>query len=160
MEKEKKKPIKVSDLKKALRIFSYIKPFRWLFSLGFFFLILTALASLAFPKLIAQLMASTPETLSANITILVILLVSQAIAGFFRIVIFVNVTEKSLAHIRQDVYNRLIRLPMSFFSEKRVGELNSRIASDTSQIQETLTSTLAEFFRQISMVIGGIAIEI
>ena len=103
-------------------------------------------------------MSSSPETLNTNITILIILLVGQAIAGFFRIVIFVNVTEKSLAHIRQDVYNRLIKLPMSFFAEKRVGELNSRIASDTSQIQETLTSTLAEFFRQISMVVGGIAI--
>ena len=34
---------------------------------------------------------------------------------------------------------------MSFFSAKRVGELNSRVASDTSQIGETLTTTLAEF---------------
>jgi ABC-type multidrug transport system fused ATPase/permease subunit len=47
---------------------------------------------------------------------------------------------------------------MTFFNEKRVGELNSRIASDTAQIQETLTSTLAEFLRQVSMIVGGIAI--
>ncbi len=157
-EEKKKKAIKVSDLKKAMRIFTYIKPFRLMFSIGFFFLFITMLASLAFPKLLSDLMSATPENLGTRVLLLVGVLVFQAIAGFFRIMIFVNVTEKSLAKIRQDVYSHLIRLPMSFFSEKRVGELNSRIASDTAQIQETLTSTLAEFLRQMSMVVGGIAI--
>jgi ABC-type multidrug transport system fused ATPase/permease subunit len=158
MENEKKKRINAADLKKALRIFTYIKPFKYKFSIGFLFLAITALASLAFPKYLSQLMSSDPDTLARNFGILVFLLFIQSISSFFRILIFVNVTEKSLAHIRQDVYKHLIKLPMSFFAEKRVGELNSRIASDTSQIQETLTSTLAEFFRQIAMIAGGITI--
>jgi ABC-type multidrug transport system fused ATPase/permease subunit len=158
MENEKTKSIKPSDLEKAFRIFAYIKPFRVKFSIGFLFLFITALASLAFPKYLSQLMSSDVNTLSRNLGILVVLLVIQSIASFFRILIFVDVTEKSLAHIRQDVYKHLIQLPMSFFAEKRVGELNSRIASDTSQIQETLTTTLAEFFRQIAMIVGGITI--
>lgn len=159
MEEEKKrKAIKVSDLKKAMRIFTYIKPFRVKFSIGFFFLLITMVASLAFPKLLSDLMSASQENLGSRVALLAGVLVFQAVAGFFRILIFVDVTEKSLAKIRQDVYTHLIRLPMSFFSEKRVGELNSRIASDTAQIQETLTSTLAEFLRQISMVVGGIAI--
>ena len=158
IEEKKRKGIKVSDLKKAMRIFTYIKPFRLKFSIGFFFLLITMVASLAFPKLLSDLMSATPENLGGRVGLLAGVLVFQAIAGFFRIMIFVDVTEKSLAKIRQDVYSHLIRLPMSFFSEKRVGELNSRIASDTAQIQETLTSTLAEFLRQISMVVGGIAI--
>lgn len=157
-EEKKKKRIKASDLKKALRIFKYLRPFRWLFSLGFFFLLITMVASLAFPKLLSNLMNASPDDLSEKVTLLAGLLVFQAIAGFFRIMIFVNVTERSLAHIRQDVYRHLIRLPMTFFNEKRVGELNSRIASDTAQIQETLTTTLAEFLRQVSMIVGGIAI--
>jgi ABC-type multidrug transport system fused ATPase/permease subunit len=47
---------------------------------------------------------------------------------------------------------------MSFFSQKRVGELNSRISSDITQIQDTLTSTIAEFLRQFILIIGGIAL--
>lgn len=158
MEKEKKKRVRFADLKKAFRIFTYIKPFRIKFSIGFLFLFITALASLAFPKFLSQLMSSDVDTLSRNLGILVVLLVVQSVASFFRILIFVDVTEKSLAHIRQDVYKHLIQLPMSFFAKKRVGELNSRIASDTTQIQETLTTTLAEFFRQIAMIVGGITI--
>jgi len=158
MENEKKQRVRFVDLKKAFRIFAYIKPFRIKFAIGFLFLFVTALASLAFPKFLSQLMSSDVDTLSRNLGILVLLLIVQSIASFFRILIFVNVTEKSLAHIRQDVYKHLIQLPMSFFAEKRVGELNSRIASDTAQIQETLTTTLAEFFRQIAMIVGGITI--
>lgn len=158
MEKEQKKKITSGDLKKALRIFAYIKPFKIKFSIGFLFLLITALASLAFPKLLSQLMASNPETLANNLGMLITLLIIQAIASFFRILLFVDVTQKSLAHIRQDVYQHLIRLPMMFYSEKRVGELNSRISADTTQIQDTLTTTLAEFFRQIAMIVGGITI--
>ncbi len=158
MEKEKKKSIRFDDLKKAARLFSYIKPFRFRFFIGFLFLVITALAALAFPKLLSMLMSSSPENLTYNLWLMVGVLAIQAVASFFRIVIFVNVTEKSLANIRQDVYKQLIQLPMSFFSEKRVGELNSRISSDTTQIQETLTTTFAEFFRQIAMVVGGITI--
>jgi ABC-type multidrug transport system fused ATPase/permease subunit len=69
----------------------------------------------------------------------------------------VNVTEKTLAVIRQETYAHLIKLPMNFFSKRRVGELNSRIASDISLLQETFTTDLAEFIRQILIVIGGIA---
>jgi ABC-type bacteriocin/lantibiotic exporter with double-glycine peptidase domain len=46
---------------------------------------------------------------------------------------------------------------MSFFSQKRVGELNSRISSDITQIQDTLTSTIAEFLRQL-LIVGGVAL--
>jgi ABC-type multidrug transport system fused ATPase/permease subunit len=45
---------------------------------------------------------------------------------------------------------------MNFFSKRRVGELNSRIASDISLLQETFTTDLAEFLRQVLIVIGGI----
>src|SRR5690606_3507272 len=49
-------------------------------------------------------------------------------------------------------------LPITFFNQKRVGELNSRISSDISLLQETFTTTLAEFIRQLVIIFGGIAI--
>jgi ABC transporter fused permease/ATP-binding protein len=156
-EKQKKRGIKGSDLKKAMRVFSYLKPYKYLYSLGIAFLLITALASLAFPALISRLFSSDAISITQNMTLLVVLLLVQATAGFFRILIFVKVTERSLAQIRKEVFTKLIQLPMSYFSEKRVGELNSRVSSDTTQIQETLTSTLAEFVRQIVMIVGGIA---
>jgi ABC-type multidrug transport system fused ATPase/permease subunit len=44
---------------------------------------------------------------------------------------------------------------MNFFENRRVGELNSRLSADLSQIQDTMTTTLAEMIRQIILMIGG-----
>jgi ABC-type multidrug transport system fused ATPase/permease subunit len=84
----------------------------------------------------------------------------QSFVSFFRIKLFVEVAEKSLADIRRDTYFKMITLPMNFFANRRVGELNSRISSDLSQIQDTLTTTLAEMIRQIILLIGGICVLI
>ena len=89
---------------------------------------------------------------------LVGILFMQSIFSFFRLSLFVNFTENTLANLRLALYSNLVKLPMSFFSQKRVGELNSRISSDITQIQDTLTSTIAEFLRQFILIIGGIAL--
>ena len=151
---------KKTSLKRASRLFQYIKPYRIEFSFGLFFLLLSTTASLIFPALMGNLVDSASDKLVNNINqiaiALLVLFALQAIFSYFRIVLFVNVTEKTLAVIRQETYAHLIKLPMNFFSKRRVGELNSRIASDISLLQETFTTDLAEFLRQVLIIIGGI----
>ena len=151
---------KKTSIKRASRLFQYIKPFRIEFSFGLFFLLLSTAASLIFPALMGNLVDSASDKLVNNINqiaiALLVLFALQAIFSYFRIVLFVNVTEKTLAVIRQETYAHLIKLPMNFFSKRRVGELNSRIASDISLLQETFTTDLAEFLRQVLIIIGGI----
>lgn len=153
-----KKRFGFKDMKQLLRLFVYLRPHRLLWSVGFFFLLVTMGTSLLFPKLLGGLMSATPETLGTQLLMLFGVLAIQSVAGFFRLVIFVKVTEKALAELRTQLYNHLVRLPMAFFNAKRVGELNSRVASDTAQVGETLTTTFAEFLRMVSMVVGGILI--
>ena len=63
--------------------------------------------------------------------------------------------------IRKDTYQHILSLPMSYFTSKRVGELNSRISSDISQIQETFTIVIAELIRQsLTLIIGITALTL
>ncbi|MEY3085620.1 MAG: hypothetical protein RL037_1800 [Bacteroidota bacterium] len=80
----------------------------------------------------------------------------QSLFSFLRVVLFNNVTENALRDLRNDAFQRLIFMPMDFFNENKVGELTSRISSDITQIQETLRTTIAELFRQVIMIGGGI----
>ncbi|OYD44003.1 ABC transporter ATP-binding protein [Sphingobacterium cellulitidis] len=151
-------------LKKALQIFSYIKPFKWKFILGMIFLILSSLTMLTFPALLGAMIDAAQGRqkypwLAGSVMYIggvsLIILSFQSIISFFRIRLFVEIAEKSLANIRKDTYHRLITLPIDFFANRRVGELNSRLSSDLSQIQDTMTTTLAEILRQaISLCFG------
>lgn len=151
-----------NSLQKALRIFKYAKKHKWKFFIGLVFLLLTSATALAFPKLMGMLVdcVTNKNLARANEIALGLMgiLVLQAIFSFFRISLFVNFTENSLSNIRFALYENLVKLPMSFFSQKRVGELNSRISADISQLQDTFTTTIAEFLRQLILIIGGFII--
>ncbi len=155
-----KSKITVSSLNKAVLIFQYAGNHRWKFYVGLFFLLLTGGTALAFPKLMGMLIdcVKNKDNEQANFIAfgLVIILLMQSLFSFFRLSLFVNFTENTLANLRLALYSNLVKLPMTFFSQKRVGELNSRISSDITQIQDTLTSTIAEFLRQFILIIGGV----
>jgi ABC-type multidrug transport system fused ATPase/permease subunit len=86
------------------------------------------------------------------------ILILQAIFSFFRVYLFAQVSERVAADMRRQVYEKFISLPIPFFEQRRVGELISRITSDVSDIQETMSITLAEFVRQIATFTVGIGI--
>lgn len=155
-----KSKITASSLTKATLIFQYAGNHRWKFYVGLVFLLLTGATALAFPKLMGMLIdcVKNKDNAQANYIALglVVILFFQSIFSFFRLSLFVNFTEHTLANLRLALYSNLVKLPMSFFSQKRVGELNSRISSDITQIQDTLTSTIAEFLRQFILIIGGV----
>ena len=152
--------ITASSLQKAIVIFKYAGNHRWKFSVGLVFLLFTGATALAFPKLMGMLIdcVKNKNNDQANMIAggLILILFLQSIFSFFRLYLFVNFTEHTLANLRVSLYSNLVKLPMSFFSQKRVGELNSRISSDITQIQDTLTSTIAEFLRQFILIIGGV----
>lgn len=154
-----KAKITASSINKAKIIFKYAGNNTWKFYLGLLFLLLTSVTALAFPKFMGMLVDCVNKKDSAlanQIALgLALVLVLQSIFSFFRLSLFVNFTENTLANVRLALYTNLVKLPMSFFSQKRVGELNSRISNDISQIQDTLTTTIAEFLRQFILIIGS-----
>ncbi len=154
-------------LRKVSRLMAYLKPYRGMFIAALLFLFLSSLVGLAFPLLIKSLIDTAqgrhtfgllPATIGGIFLFSIAILLGQAFVSFFRILWFVNVAERSLADIRRDTYFKLITLPMNFFSNRRVGELNSRISADLSQIQDTLTTTIAELIRQSLLFVGGLAL--
>ncbi len=162
MSEVEKRKITKTGLVNALKLYHYIKPFQKEYLLGIIFLLGSSLGNLVFPKLLGEMVNSaievSPDKMNRVALILAAVLVLNAVFSYFRVVLFNNVTEKALAFLRQDTYNHLIRLPLRFFEQRRVGELNSRISSDITLLQETLTSTLAELIRQIVIIIGGITL--
>lgn len=181
--KQKEEGVKVKitkeSLKEALVLFTYLKPYRTKFILSMLFIALSAFTTSLFPfflgKMIdaaapgssAGMMGGAPSmieglglkdvkwTLNFTLVLIFVQLGFQTIFSFMRVYLLTEVGEKSLADMRKDVYSKLLSMPMSYFTEKRVGELSNRISSDLSQIQDAISFTLAEFLRGIfTLVIG------
>jgi ABC-type multidrug transport system fused ATPase/permease subunit len=154
-----KAKITANSLNKAKIIFKYAGKNRWKFYVGLIFLLLTSVTALAFPKFMGMLVDCVNKkngALANQIALgLGLVLLLQSVYSIFRLSLIVNFTENTLANVRLALYTNLVKLPMSFFSQKRVGELNSRISNDIGQIQDTLTTTIAEFLRQFILIIGS-----
>jgi len=160
-----KAKINKQTIKTASGLLSYLRPYRWKFVIGLIFLLLSSLTGLAFPALLGAMIDVAkgdsprwfiPNSINAIGVVSFIILFFQSFVSFFRIRLFVEVAEKTIADIRRNTYFKLITLPMDFFASRRVGELNSRLSADLSQIQDTITTTLAEMVRQVILLVGGI----
>ncbi len=154
-----KSKITASSLNKAKIIFKYAENHKWKYYVGLVFLLLTSITALAFPKFMGMLVDCVNKkdiSLANKIALgLMLSLILQSVFSYFRIYLFVNFTENTLANLRVKLYTNIIKLPMSFFSQKQAGELNSRISTDISQISDLLATTIAEFLRQIILIIGS-----
>lgn len=149
-------------------MFSYILPYRLIFFTGMVFLVLSTLTSLGFPYILGQLIDSATgseedvllqalDNIDEIAILLGLLIAGQMVFSFLRVYTFSVVTQKAMADIRRDLYKRLIHLPVVFFEKRRVGELTSRITADVGQLQSVMSVSLAEFFRQLVTLVGGIA---
>lgn len=165
-----KSKINLTSLKKSFKLFNYMsKTNKWLFLLGTIFLGITAGASILFPKLLGDMMdgvfvykqggvstAPSLEKLTKVAELFVYLFIIQAVFSFLRIAIYVRVTENMTFGLRTDLFKSVIAQNMEFHSQNRVGDLLSRFSSDIAQIQDTFTTNIAMFIRQLLVMIGGI----
>ena len=169
-EQEEKPKFNRDAYRRARRIFAYMRPYRGRYIFGMVLLFLTSVVFLVFTLLIRYLVDSTgiqenvevevPFGLELNDIGLALLglLVFQAVVSYARVYLFIWVTEHTLADVRKAVFRNLISLPMTFFAENSSGELNSRMASDITQIQDAFTTTLSEIIRQSLIIIGSIVV--
>lgn len=163
LEESEKRAMNLSSLKKLSGIFRFVLPYRSTFGLGLVSLALSSGTLLSFPFFAGKLLDVAQgkpvpyfSTINQIALALIGILAIQSIFSFTRVYTFTIVSEKTLADLRQAVYQKIIWLPMSFFDSRRVGELISRITSDVSTLQDTFTFTLAELLRQVLVLLIGI----
>lgn len=161
---EEKRKLSKDNFRKLYGIFRYVIPYRTPFIFGLIFLVVGSFLLLAFPLLAGKLIdvASGKGRWILNdinsITLcLVAVLFLQSVFSFFRVYLFAQVSERAMADVRHDLYQKMVGLPMLFFDKHRTGDLMSRMSSDVALLQTTFSTTLAEVIRQIVTLVVGIA---
>jgi ATP-binding cassette subfamily B protein len=118
---------------------------------------------LATTKLFAGVVAKIQGVPGAGIDfayilhILVILAVLYTVSSFFFYIqqyIMATVAQKTVYQLRQDVYEKLNRLPLKFFDSRPHGEIMSRAVNDMDNISTTLQQSLTQLITSAATLVG------
>jgi ATP-binding cassette, subfamily B, bacterial len=151
------------SFREGMKMFEFIRPYKWSFILGLVIIFLSSLTFMLFlylPGEMVDIMQNKSKhgwTMDNIKVMLFALFVLQGIMSYARVMLFARVSESGLADLRLALYRKMMSLPISFFEASRVGELVSRVTADTEKLYNTFSVTLAEFIRQIIVLVVGIA---
>jgi subfamily B ATP-binding cassette protein MsbA len=134
-------------------------------TVAFVCLVASASIALAFPQIVRHLLDAafidTDAGLLNKIALgLLGLFAIQAVLNFVQVYFLTSTSELVIAQLREDLFAHLVRLSPGFFTERRTGELTSRLSADTTVLQTVLSYNLSEFARQTLFLIGGIILLI
>ena len=146
----------------ALRpLLSRMRPYRVQIALASIALLVSAGITLAFPLVVRYLLdaafvrANAPA-LNRIALILVGLFAAQGLLNFGQVWVLTAAAERIVAKLRDDLFAHLVRLSPGFFTERRSGELTSRLATDVTLLQSVMTYQATELSRQVLFLLGGV----
>ncbi|MCE5173400.1 ABC transporter ATP-binding protein/permease [Paenibacillus profundus] len=93
-----------------------------------------------------------------QIGMLVIAFVIQAAASGLSIYLLNRVGHRVVANLRDQLWNKLLRLPISYYDKHDTGETLSRVTNDTSVVKELITEHLAGCLTGVISIIGSVTI--
>lgn len=143
------------------RLLPLLRPYRARLAAAFVCLVVAAAAGLVFPLVLRYLLDAAFELKdrsSLNRVALVLLGVFavQGLMNFTQVFLLSATTERIIATLREQTFAHLIRLSPAFFTERRTGELTSRLSSDLGLLQSLMGTWVSELSRQSLFLIGGI----
>jgi ATP-binding cassette, subfamily B, bacterial MsbA len=124
-------------------------------------LLLATAIGLAFPLVVRELLDSAFLAGDAYLLNLIALgllglFAVQAVINFGQSYLTASVSERVVADLRVDLFRSLVHQSPGFFDQRRVGELTSRISSDTGLVQGILRFGVPELVRQGVFLVGAL----
>lgn len=152
------------QLGQLTRLFGFLRPYRWWLAAAIFGVTVASALGLVFPLIMGGLVdtaigeEATTESLDRIALLLFGVFFAQAVFNYLRAYALGVVGEGVVADLRRAVYERIVRLPVPFFDQRRTGEITSRLTSDASVIQTTVSTSVAQALSQGITLIGGVAL--
>ncbi len=142
-----------------------LSPYASRLAVAFVFLLVAAAAGLVFPAVLRYLLDAAFEhgdrlALDRIALGLLGVFAVQGMANYIQVRLLSSSTERIIATLREQTFAHLIRLSAAFFTERRTGELTSRLSSDLALLQSLLGTWLSEFSRQTLFLLGGVGMMV
>ncbi len=153
-----------SELAQVRRLFAFARPYRKRISAATVAVAFASGLGLVFPRIMGDLVDSAlgevgradTSQLDRFAVILVLVFLAQAGFNFLRTYWLAIAGEGVVADLREAVFDRVVRLGVPFFDQRKTGEITSRLTSDAAVVQNTVSTAVAQALAQTITLIGSV----
>ncbi len=146
-----------------MRLWPRVRPYRAGLYIATVTLLLASAITLAFPMVAQRLLDAAfvrhDHALLDHIAeLLLVLFAVQAVLNYIQVYFLSATGERAVAGLRRELFGKVLEMPPGFFTERRTGELTSRLTIDIGLVQAILSNQLAEFARQGLVLVGSVVL--
>ncbi|MEZ4515462.1 MAG: ABC transporter transmembrane domain-containing protein [Chloroflexota bacterium] len=155
------RPLRGENLNLIKRLLGFIRPYGRVMAISIVALVISVALSLLLPLAVRNLVDfvfvdQDPSSLNRLAVVLLIVFIFQSLFAFAHQYSLAYVGEHAIADIRTTIYTHLQELPLSFYAERRTGELVSRLTNDVTLLQQAITTNLVMLLRQVITLFGSV----
>ncbi|MDG2497293.1 MAG: ABC transporter ATP-binding protein [Aquiluna sp.] len=138
----------------------YLKEHRKTLILALVLSVVGSLLALGQPLLIGQLITAVEQSLDITTLaiVIVVLVISSALVGAFQFYLLYKTGEGVVLTTRKALVARMLRLPIWQYDRRRVGDLVSRVGSDSTLLKSVLTQGLVDALGGLLQFVGAIIV--
>jgi subfamily B ATP-binding cassette protein MsbA len=156
-------PRRPVSLKPLAALLPRLRPYAGRLAVCAVCLLVAAAVGLAFPQVVRHLLDAAfqqgDRALLDRIALgLILAFALQGAMNFVQVYLLTGTSERVIARLREDVFAHLVRLSPGFYTERRTGELTSRLSADLAVLQTLMGSWVSELSRQSLFLVGGIVL--
>jgi ATP-binding cassette, subfamily B, bacterial MsbA len=151
----------LNSLKQFKRLFAFVRPYRYRLYLALIVIAAGSLLGLAGPYTLQFLVDAVFQRADAALLntitlILVAIFATQSVFYFIRAYLLTFIGERVMADLRIKLFEHLQFLSLSFYNERRTGEIVSRLTNDVASVRSLVTSDISTALSQALTFTGAL----
>ncbi|TMG55825.1 MAG: ABC transporter ATP-binding protein [Chloroflexi bacterium] len=143
------------------RLLVFVGPYRWNLAFAAILLIVSTALGLVWPQVVRQVLdlgLKEPGLLDSLVVVLIVVLLVRAALDGVRSFVMAWTGEKVIFDLRMAIVTHLQSLSLSFFNQKKTGDLMSHVTSDATLVHGIVTQTIIQVLGQVLTLVGGVAV--
>ena len=143
------------------RLLRFVRPYRWNLALAAVLLVISTALGLVWPQVVRQVLdlgLKEPGLLDSLVVVLIVVLLVRAALDGVRSFVMAWTGEKVIFDLRMAIVMHLQSLSLSFFNQRKTGDLMSHVTSDATLVHGIVTQTIIQVLGQVLTLVGGVAV--
>jgi len=146
------------------RLFSYMKKDTWKIVFVLILVLVYTASSLAGSYILRPVINSiaggngTVATLASGITAMALIYAAGIVAQYIQQRIMIGISQNALASIRNELFEKISRLPLKYYDTNNHGDIMSRFTNDVDAVGNMLNNTIISLFSGAISLIGTLVL--